>query len=68
MKILLLFDIDELANCHREYVLSDELDKSLSKGDSVSFTFCHPKYGEVMIAEAWDGVAKAIAITGDKVL
>ena len=56
MKIILLFDSinpnDKLANCYREYVLSNELSASFNAGRSIFLEFCHPDKGdEVFIAK-----------------
>lgn len=51
MKVIFLFDSDKLDNCYRYYSLSDTIVKSLREGKEVTLTFCHPAYGEVMMAK-----------------
>lgn len=55
MKIQLLFDGPDGQNQWRSYELSGEISLELLKGRKVTVTFCHPKFGEVMIAKAKGG-------------
>lgn len=51
MKIQLLFDGPNGGNQWRSYELSDEISLKLLKGEKAVITFCHPNFGEVMIAK-----------------
>ncbi len=51
MRVILLFDSDTIEGVYREYTLQDDLDEKLRKGKRISIKFCHPFFGEMMIAK-----------------
>lgn len=51
MKVQLLFDGESPKNCWRSFELTDEISHELLKGKKVTVTFCHPFFGEIMIAK-----------------
>lgn len=57
-----LFSLFTTTKSSRKYYLTPELDKHLEEGGTVSITFCHPNFGEMLLAEKGSRYVSTVSV------